>query len=140
MVVVILSFNGRRRSLSVSTGLSNSIPGTTTPRRPKLSRLSEFRRSYSLRKKELLNPEVFCEAKVLQYKYSFCSNYYNLLYTLLGANTRGIYGAISSPNSARWGHTVRMEPYGLAKSSEDRKTYIVYTSASYNGTRAAVRE
>lgn len=70
------SFNGRRRSLSVSTGLSNSIPAatstttttTTTTRRPKLSRLSEFRRSYSLRKRELLNPEIYREAKVLEHK------------------------------------------------------------------------
>lgn len=75
------SFNGRRRSLSVSTGLSNSIPNatsttttataTTTTRRPKLSRLSEFRRSYSLRKRELLNPEIYREAKVLEYKVSW---------------------------------------------------------------------
>ena len=66
------SFNGRRRSLSVSTGLSNSVPGSTsTTRRPRLgSRLSEFRRSYNLRKRELVNPEIFCAAKVLEYKYT----------------------------------------------------------------------
>ena len=52
--------------------------------------------------------------------------YWNIKF--LGA----INGAISSLSSAGWGYTVRMEPFGLAKSSEDMKTCEL---ASYDTTR-----
>ena len=46
-------FSARQRSMSVTSGLSSSgSTRTMVARRPKLSTLYDFRRSYSLRKKD----------------------------------------------------------------------------------------
>lgn len=59
-------FSTRQRSLSVASGLSSraTVKAAAAARRPKLSVLYDFRRSYSLRKKaqihlETLTSEVY---------------------------------------------------------------------------------
>jgi len=50
-------FTTRQRSFSFASGLSSRATTKTLPRRPKLSVLNDFRRSYSLRKRDQIHLE-----------------------------------------------------------------------------------